>query len=55
VALSFAFPAWTVAWLLWAVLVALARVALSRHYLSDVFAGLILGMLISLLLQLLVF
>ena len=55
VAMSFAFPSWTIAWLLWAVLVALARVALSRHYLSDVIAGLIFGILVSLLLQLLVF
>jgi undecaprenyl-diphosphatase len=55
VALSFAFPPWTAFWLLWAVLVALARVALSRHYLSDVIAGLIFGILVSLLLQLLVF
>ena len=55
VAMSFAFPSWTAAWLIWAVLVALARVALSRHYLSDVIAGLVFGMLISLLLQFLVF
>jgi undecaprenyl-diphosphatase len=55
VAMSFAFPTWTAAWLLWAVLVALARVALSRHYLSDVIAGLVFGILVSLVLQLLVF
>jgi undecaprenyl-diphosphatase len=55
VAMSFAFPAWSAAWLLWAVLVALARVALSRHYLSDVIAGLVFGILVSLVLQLLVF
>lgn len=54
VALSFAYPSWTIAWLLWAILVALARVALSRHYLSDVLAGLVFGILVSLLLQILV-
>lgn len=51
VAMSFAYPSWTVAWLLWALLVALARVALSRHYVSDVVAGLIFGILVSLVLQ----
>ncbi|MFN2210946.1 MAG: phosphatase PAP2 family protein [Candidatus Promineifilaceae bacterium] len=55
VALSFAFPSWTLVWLVWAILVALARVALSRHYLSDVIAGMIFGILISLLLQLVIF
>jgi membrane-associated phospholipid phosphatase len=30
-------------------------VALSRHYLSDVIAGLVFGILVSLVLQLLVF
>jgi undecaprenyl-diphosphatase len=55
VALSFAYPSWTVLWLLWALLVALARVALSRHYLSDVIAGLGFGILVSLLLQLIFF
>ena len=55
VAMSFAFPSWTIAWLLWAISVALARVVLSRHYLSDVTAGLIFGALVSLLLQVLVF
>jgi undecaprenyl-diphosphatase len=55
VTMSFAFPSWTIAWLLWAVLVALARVALSRHYVSDVLAGLLFGTLITLLLQLLIF
>jgi undecaprenyl-diphosphatase len=53
-AMSFAYPSWTVFWFLWAILVALARVALSRHYVSDVIAGLGVGILISLFLQLLV-
>lgn len=52
VAMSFAYPSWTIGWLLWAVLVALARVALSRHYLSDVVAGLVFGIMVSLVLQL---
>ena len=55
VTLSFAFPSWTMLWLLWAILVAFARVALSRHYFSDILAGLAFGILISILLQLFVF
>ena len=43
-----------IAWLLWAILVALVRVALSRHYLSDVLVGLVFGVLVSLFLQILV-
>ena len=31
-------------WLIWAVLVALARVALSRHFLSDIVGGIIVGL-----------
>lgn len=55
VALSFAYPSWTIVWLVWALLVALARVALSRHYLSDVLVGLLFGALISVLLQVFLF
>jgi undecaprenyl-diphosphatase len=55
VAMSFAYPSWAVFWLLWAILVALARVALSRHYISDVIAGIGFGILVSLLLQLTAF
>jgi undecaprenyl-diphosphatase len=39
-------------WLIWAVLVALARVALSRHYVSDVIGGMSVGLLTGLCLQL---
>lgn len=39
-------PGWLVPWLVvWAPLVALARVAMGVHYLSDVVAGAIIGML----------
>ena len=48
VALSFAYPSWTLIWLLWAFLVALARVALARHYLTDVLSGLVFGIAIRL-------
>ena len=50
-ALAFAFPAWGWVSLLWAVLVGLARVALARHFLSDVTVGLLLGIVIGLILQ----
>ena len=40
-------PAWGAVWLFWAVLVALARVALSRHYLSDVGSGILVGLCIG--------
>ena len=55
VVISFAYPAWAPFWLLWACLVCLARVALSRHYLSDVIVGLVFGAMVALLLQLFVF
>jgi undecaprenyl-diphosphatase len=43
-------PAWLgAALLVWAPLVALARVAMGVHYLSDVFAGAILGAAIGFL------
>jgi membrane-associated phospholipid phosphatase len=44
-------PTWLAALLLvWAPLVSLARVAMGVHYLSDILAGMILGILIALLL-----
>ncbi len=52
VTLSFALPSYTLLFLLWAVLVGIARVALSRHYLSDVVAGLALGIIIGIGIQL---
>ncbi len=51
--LAFTMPSFTLLWLLWAVLVSLARVVLSHHYLSDVGGGLVTGILIGLTLQLL--
>lgn len=54
VTLSFALPGWTPLWLVWAVSVCVARVALSRHYITDVLGGLLFGMLIGLLLEFLV-
>ncbi len=44
-------PAWlAVILLLWAPLVALARIAMGLHYLSDVLAGLLLGIVLGLIL-----
>ena len=54
VTLSFAMPLLTPLWLLWAAAVSLARVALSRHYVSDVLGGLLFGMTCGLLLEILV-
>lgn len=51
VTLSFANLALTPVWLVWVTAVALARVILSRHYLTDVTGGVIVGLLIGLLLQ----
>ena len=45
--LSLSDPAQGHLWLLWALLVALARVARARHYLFDVFGGLLLGALLG--------
>jgi undecaprenyl-diphosphatase len=53
VTLAFYNPLLTPLWLIWAVLVSLARVALSRHYLSDIVGGLSVGLLAGLCLQLL--
>jgi len=52
VTLAFAFPQYAVLCFLWAVLVALARVILARHYLTDVAGGLLFGGTVSLILQL---
>lgn len=51
ITLTFAFPVWGWVSLLWAVFVGLARVALARHFLSDVTVGLILGIVLGLILQ----
>lgn len=51
VTLAFAFPQYALLCLLWAVLVALARVLLSRHYIIDVGGGLLFGILIGFVLQ----
>ncbi len=51
ITLTFAFPTWGWLSLLWAILVGLARVALARHFLSDVAVGLLLGFVIGLTLQ----
>ncbi|MBP6470872.1 MAG: phosphatase PAP2 family protein [Chloroflexi bacterium] len=51
--LSFALPIWTPVWLVWATAVSLARVALSRHYLSDICAGWLVGLPTALLINLL--
>jgi undecaprenyl-diphosphatase len=51
VTLAFTFPQWSIACLLWAFLVALARVILARHYLTDVASGLILGVLVAIAIQ----
>ncbi len=51
VTLTFAFPMWGWVSILWAVLVGFARVALARHFLSDVIVGLLLGVVIGLILQ----
>lgn len=52
VTLAFAFPPFTPLLLLWMLLVAAARVALARHFVSDVLGGLALGVLLGLILQL---
>ncbi len=47
ITLLMAFPHLMVVWLAWAILVSIARVALSRHYLTDVAGGLMLGLIVS--------
>ncbi len=49
--LAFAWPMWAVAWLLWATAVALARVVLARHFLSDVAVGALVGLTYGVLLN----
>jgi undecaprenyl-diphosphatase len=49
--LAFYTPIMAPLWLIWAALVSLARVALSRHYLVDVVGGTIVGLLTGLCLQ----
>ncbi|MCP4361819.1 MAG: phosphatase PAP2 family protein [Chloroflexi bacterium] len=44
-------PQWALLIIMWAVLVSFSRVARSRHYLADVFIGLILGILIGISIQ----
>jgi undecaprenyl-diphosphatase len=51
VALAVIFPPYAFLCFLWAALVALSRVILARHYLSDVVGGLLLGVVVSLVLQ----
>ncbi len=51
ITMAFALPKLTFLWIIWAVLVSLARVALSRHFLSDVGGGFVVGLFISLSLQ----
>ena len=53
VTLAFAFPQYAFLCFIWAGLVALARVILSRHYLTDVAGGLLFGVVVSLILQIL--
>ena len=51
ITMSFYTPRYTLLWLLWAVVVSLARVALARHYLTDIVGGLTVGILFGLVLQ----
>ena len=51
VTLAFAFPQYALICFLWAGLVALARVILARHYITDVAGGLLFGVMVGLVLQ----
>lgn len=51
ITLTFAFPTYGFLFPVWAALVSLARVALSRHFLSDVVGGLVVGAIIGVFLQ----
>jgi membrane-associated phospholipid phosphatase len=52
VTLTIAFPPWGAFSYLWALLVSLARIALSRHFVMDVTFGLLFGIFIGVVLQL---
>ncbi len=52
VTLAFFLPSWWLLWLLWATAVSIARVILARHYLSDVVAGWIVGIIYAVILNL---
>jgi undecaprenyl-diphosphatase len=51
--LAFYNPVLAPLWLIWAILVSLSRVALSRHFLSDVTVGMVVGMIVGVGYQLL--
>ncbi len=51
VTLAAADPRLLIFWLLWAIAVSVARVALARHFLTDVAGGLSLGFIVGLALQ----
>ena len=51
VTLAFAFPKYAIFCILWAGLVALARVLLSRHYMIDVAGGILFGAIVGFVLQ----
>lgn len=54
VTLAFFLPSWWLLWLVWATAVSIARVILSRHYLSDIVAGWLVGITYALILNLIV-
>ena len=54
VTLTFFLPSWWLLWLVWATAVSIARVILSRHYLSDVVAGWLAGITYALVLNLII-
>ena len=51
VTLTFFLSSWWLLWLVWATAVSIARVILSRHYLSDVVAGWLVGITYALILN----
>lgn len=51
VTLTFFLPNWWLLWFVWATAVSIARVILARHYLSDVVAGWLVGVLYALVLN----
>jgi len=54
VTLTFFLPSLWLLWLIWATAVSIARVILSRHYLSDVVAGWLVGIVYALILNLII-